>query len=163
MPLMLLLIGYGLDRLLSIRFIPVQIGLIVVAAICMKNFNMLQMVYKPFRFEEMTRELNFLKQNSITGNQLYVHNGARPAYIYYTQIHPDHAKWAQLDNAHLVWWDERYDTLAQNIQGKAAFIYTSISADDLNSCKAAIAKYMKEGLHIEDADTRCYVYIYTKE
>lgn len=163
MPIMLLLIGYGLEQALRIRIVIVQIVVVILAVITAKNHSMIKMLYQPYKNEQMTDELSFLKQHNISGKDVYVHNGARPAFIYYTQIHPDKQKWQQFNGAHLLMWDANYDSIAQHVTDTTAFIYTALGWDDVVGYKNTLNKYLKEIAQAENQDIRCYAYIYVKK
>ncbi len=161
MPLLLLLIGYGFAQLMNVRFVIWQLAIVLYGFMCIENFNMIKMAYEPWKMEELTEELAFLKERNIKGNQLYVHNGARPAFIYYTQIHPGREQWASLKDASLLSWDADYNALATQSPDTAAFIYTSLGFDELQGLKETVAKHKKLIDHKEDQSMRCYVYIYS--
>lgn len=161
MPLILLLAGYGLEQLMKLNKPVVYIPVIIIGVICIKNHNMLRMMWEPSQVEQMTDALDFVHQKNIhSGPQVYLHNGARPAYIYYTEIHPAKNKWADIKGGHLLWWDVNYDTLSANINQRSAFIFTSVSQEDLDGCKAAIRNHM----HATDSMDKqgCHAYIYVR-
>ena len=161
-PLFILLVGVGFDVALKPGFIPLRLALLIIAAICVVNYNSFYMLYKPFKNEQLTEELAFLKKNNIAGEQLYVNNGTRPAYIYYTQIHPQRQQWEQFKNAHLLWWDVNYDELAQHITEQSAFAYSALGNDELKNLRTITEKHLKLENYIENPAYRCYVYIYFK-
>jgi len=162
MPLLMVLLVYGLQQLLNLNLWPVFLVTVIVCILNGANHQNLDLFYKQMQFEEITSELEFVKQNGITGNQLYVNHGARPAFIYYTQIHPNKEKWKSLETAHLLWWDVNYDSLVANIHGKNAFIYTSISENDMNLFKEKLAKQMKVDTALDISWCRKYAFIYNK-
>jgi 4-amino-4-deoxy-L-arabinose transferase-like glycosyltransferase len=159
-PLFIILFGYGFEVLLKIRFAAVKVVFIIAAVICAKNNNKIEMLYIPYRFEQLTDELNFLKKHNITGSQLYVHHGARPAFIYYTQIHPKKQQWDQFKGAHLLWWDVNYDSLARHVNGRIAFIYTSLSKEELIESRRRLENDLDLETFMEEDYGRRYVYIF---
>ncbi|XZF16645.1 ArnT family glycosyltransferase [Chitinophagaceae bacterium MMS25-I14] len=163
MPLILVLAGCGLEMLMSIRFLLWQLLLAFVCAKAVKDHNMMRMIWEPLKVEEITEEMSYVKAHNISGAQLYVHNGARPAFIYYTTIHPKKDQWRSLLGAHLLSWDANYPQLAQQAPEQSAFIYTSISTDELKDRKADVAPYLNLKAYREEDDKRCYVYIYDKK
>lgn len=159
MPLFLLLIGYGMDRVMSIKSAYVYIPVIVIAAISIKNHSMLNMIWNRYEVEEITNAMKFSTEKGIVaGSQLYLHNGARPAFIYYTTIHPDRKKWDKIKDAHLLWWDVNYDTLSRNITQRSAFIFTSVSSEDMEGCKSAIRNYMHCTDSLDKPGAHAFVY-----
>ncbi len=143
MPLILVLIGYGFYTVLQMRFAAIRYVAVVVACIGLCLHNSLNVLWEPMQVEEITKGLAFIEKSGIRyGSQVYVHNGARPAFIYYTQIHPDRARWTPYANtAHMLWWSSGYDDLMSTGMKKIAFIATSISPADLGEKKETISHY----------------------
>jgi len=160
MPLLLILIGYGLEQVMSIRFVMPKVLVAGVALYCAYIFSSLNMLYKPHLFEQVTDEFSFLQKHGIKGSELYVHWGTKPAYIYYTEINPRRQQWQDLDNAHLVEWYTNWDSTVQSIHGRAAFIYTSLSLEDARNYNTQVKKYMALTDSLEIEDGRRYAYIY---
>lgn len=161
MPLMLILIGCGMEQLMKLNKTWIYVPVIVICAICIKNHNMLRLIWQTYETEQTTDAMKFVQEKNIhSGTQVYLHNGARPAYIYYTEIHPAKQKWDDIKGGHLLWWDVNYDTLSANINQRCAFIFTSISGDDFEGCKAAIRNHM----HATDSMDKqgCHAYIYER-
>jgi hypothetical protein len=161
-PLFIILIGYGFEIILKVKYRPLRVVFILMAVICVKNQNKIEMLWMPHRFEQITDELEFLKKNNINGSQLYVNHGARPAFIYYMQIHPERQQWSQFKDAHLLTWSTNYDSLASHVDGRVAFIYTALSKKELKDYRGIIENYLKLDRFIEEDNGRRYAYIYTK-
>ncbi|RYD58733.1 MAG: hypothetical protein EOP56_03865 [Sphingobacteriales bacterium] len=156
MPLLYVSMAYGFVRLLSnktLRFLAVSI-----AILCVFGYQRLDLFTQPFEQEEITRGLDYLNKKGVAGNDLYVVVGAEHAYLYYTEMHPDKDKWHAIRHAHLLSGGIDYDSLATNIQGKPAFLYT-IVFDSFEGKK-------KLDNHIQLTDSfateGCYVFIYCK-
>jgi len=161
MPLMLILIGYGMEQLMRVRFIAVPVIVVVLGVIGIKNHSMINMAWNRTEVEEITDAMEFAVAHDIqSGKQLYLHNGARPAFIYYTQIHPGKAKWKNIADAHLLWWDADYDHHARTALSPCSFIFTSVSPDDLANSRATIEKYNTQTDALEKQG--CHVFIYKK-
>jgi len=162
-PLFFLLFGFGMWQLMGLKFAWLRVLVVIVALICAKNNNMIEMAYRPYKFEELRAGLTFMKEHNISGEQLYVDHGARPAFIYYTQIHPGKALWKQFEGAHLLWWDISYDSIAQNINGnRVGFIFTAMTADGVINDRKTIEKHLKLESFTENVWDRRFAYIYTK-
>ncbi len=161
-PLIIILIGYGFEVLLRLRFAVTKVLLVIVAVICAKNNNKIELLYRPHKFEQITDEFIFLKKNHISGSQLYVNHSARPAFIYYLQIHPQRQEWAQFKGAHMPGWQVNYDSLASHINGRVAFIYTALSTEELANYRNILEKHLKLETFMQEDDGRRYAYIYNK-
>ncbi len=123
MPLLLILIAVGLEQLLKIRFALARVAILVMAVICIANYNAIKNFVKPMEREEMKQSLAYLKQRGINGNKLYVANLAVPAYVYYTSIHPEKDKWKTLTGGKTVEWGMNVDSLAQTWPPQAVMLY----------------------------------------
>ncbi|MDB5284574.1 MAG: hypothetical protein JWO06_3649, partial [Bacteroidota bacterium] len=124
MPLMLVLIAIGLQQLLSVKFIAVRLTVLAFAVICFINFNALKNFIYPMQEEEMKQSLQFLKQKNIRGDELYVQQLAAPAYIYYTQIHPQKQNWTFQSGGKLFEWYTNIDSLSKTFPKGAAVLYS---------------------------------------
>lgn len=161
MPLILVLIGCGFSTLMSIRFIPLQLLLVFFGIRAINDHSMLRpMIKEPYQFENLTEEFEFLQEHHLSGSQIYMHYGVVPAYKYYTEIHPARNKWAAMKGAHPVSWDVNRDSLAQQVARPVAFIYTSISKEELDTWKNDFGRHLAIDTFIEDETRRCFVYIY---
>ena len=164
MPLILILIGFGFEKLLQIKFVVLQVVLVLIALNAVRHFNMtLELIRQPNKDELITEALSFLKKNNISGNKIYVSHGSVPAFIYYTQIHPGKQSWSQFKDASFLKWDSNYDSLAQHAADTSAFLYTAISQEELQQRKTVLVKYMSCIDSIEQNWPRCYAYIYVKK
>jgi 4-amino-4-deoxy-L-arabinose transferase-like glycosyltransferase len=124
MPLLLVLIAAGLSRLFLMSRKWMSVVYIVLAIICINNFNAVgDVATGAMRYEEMKQSLHFLQQAKIDGPQLYVHHLAQPAFTYYTQIHPQHSQFAFLQNAHMLQWGMDYAALSREMPPHAALLY----------------------------------------
>lgn len=161
MPLILILIALGMDALLSIRYKIVALLPIAVGAVCIFNFSSLSLAWNGYESEQITDAVDFALKNGINnGNQLYLHNGARPSFIYYTTIHPDKNKWATVKDAHLLSWDANFDSLATTATSPCSFIFTSVYPEDLANTRKTIEQHLKETNKQEKQGS--YAYIYSK-
>ncbi len=161
MPIILLLaaIGVGLMLLHKRRYINWVAA--IIAFVNLYNHNMVHFIWDKLETEEITDALDFVMENGINnGNRLYLHNGAGPAFIYYTTIHPEKDKWRSIKNADRLSWDADYNGLAQWALSPSAFIFTSVYAADLADTRKKIEGQMKQVASIEKPG--CYAFIYSK-
>lgn len=165
LPLLLILIGYGFELFMNVRFAAWRFIMLVVTMICIVNHNSAsKMIRKPFSTEDFTAGLRFFKKEHISGRELYIHNGSRPALIYYTQIHPDKEEWAQFSDAHLLNWDANYDEIAGNATGRIGLIITSVYPDELARIRNAMEAHLTVVAKLDDQEKhRVYAYVYQKK
>jgi hypothetical protein len=108
MPLLLITLGYGVWQFMQLRFKAVQVLAIIGGIYIISHYNEFQFFYKPLITPEFTKGMEYLDKKGAKGNQVYVHDATRPTYLYYTQIHPNKEKWAHLQGANLLNWDDHY-------------------------------------------------------
>lgn len=162
MPLFLLLAGYGLDRLMTIRFWPVPVAVFLFCAKKVYDHSSVNMAWNRTETEEITDAMQFVIQKGIhSGEDLYIHNGARPAFIYYTQMHPDSSRWAKIKNARLLMWDADYESIAQSARDTTGFILTSVYPEELERTQAIFRNHLKEAARLEKPG--CHAFIFTKK
>lgn len=160
-PLLLVLLGLGLDvlcranyRLMPLVFVPV--GFYGVYA-----FSSVKMAWQRFESEEITDAMSFVIDHQINhGKQLYVSIGSQPAFIYYTQIHPDNSRWERLKDAQTPNWDADYANIGRQSDSVFACIFTSISIKELKEKKQALSQLNRPIASLEKQG--CYVYLYHK-
>lgn len=144
LPLILVLIATGLGRLFDLGNKYLTGILAIATCICFINFNALKFFIVPMENEEMKKDLDFLVSKHIRGNQLYVHNLAAPAYIFYTTIHPQKEKWRSLLGGKLLAWDTDYDALSLQWEDTTAMLYSWEDAPLYEKQQNAILSHNKE-------------------
>ncbi len=160
MPVLLLLIGIGLQQLVRYKLVGI-ITSIVLLIFAVLN-NPLQVIKHPLQHEQMTDALDYITQQKIGSEQLYVYTGAIESYRYYTQIHPDKNKWNNIQNARLVKDNiniEALHTIAAEQPGSSALLYT-IPFDSYFT-KSVFEKYSLIKRQYET--TGCTVFIFEKK
>ncbi len=114
LPLWLILIGLGFERLWQYRWRPLQAALVIVG-----GFNVVAMphnVMHPYNNQEITKGMAWLNSRGALGEQLYLHDAAVPAYIYYTELHPQKACWQPLLGAHRLSWEDDYARVTERVR-----------------------------------------------
>lgn len=158
MPLLLLLIASGLQQMMKIRFIAVKVVVLIAAAITMVNFNSFQLFWQRMDNEEITASMNFLKRKDITGFNLYVDDLARPAYIYYTTIHPRKDEWMEISDAHLLDWNCNYDSLGRIVQGKFGMLYCWATDAEISNAQVELQRSNHLVADTVVSGSRAYIY-----
>ncbi|RYD54857.1 MAG: hypothetical protein EOP56_17975 [Sphingobacteriales bacterium] len=130
MPLMLVLIAKGIDTILRRGILLLNFAVVIVSVICIVNFNRFDLYTHKMENEEMTLSMDYLQQNHINASQLYVHDIAAPAYIYYTNIHPQKEKHTSLAGATIMKWDTDYSALSASAGDTSAFLHSYVSNPD---------------------------------
>ena len=138
MPLLLILIATGLQQLLSFGPIFFRLVIVVFAIINVVNFNAIKNFVTPMQQQEMKTNLDFLLEKQITGKELYVEQLAVPAYVYYTNIHPQKLHWAYLLGADTLNYGVNFDSLSKTFPAKSAMLYSWNEERKINDQQRAI-------------------------
>ncbi|RYD58734.1 MAG: hypothetical protein EOP56_03870 [Sphingobacteriales bacterium] len=163
LPVLLLLILYGLSFLLYRRSILINVAILLLVLPCvyLSISNGRTEVYK---YEQLTEGLDYLNRKQITGPYTYIHHASGPAFIYYTQIHPRRNDLKQFDETAILPWYVNYDSLAWQMryvwknEKPVAFIYTNTSAEELAKRKNWLDNRIEEVGRLDREYIRVYVY-----
>ncbi|MBS1630328.1 MAG: hypothetical protein JST27_09740 [Bacteroidetes bacterium] len=122
MPCWLLLTGVGFDACLRWS----KRGWVLVVFIGMFNGSayLAERMLHPYPPDAITRGMNWIQERGGSGPELFVHHASVPAYIYYTQLKPDKARYTSLFGAHLLRWDDDYAQITSGINDTAYFLFT---------------------------------------
>lgn len=159
LPVVLSVIGYGFEMIMTVKQKPLRFVFISVALLCVIN-NLLHTIRYDSEKESITDALIFVQEKGIADSQLYLHHGAIPTFIYYTSVHPKSGRFRNLMNANCLAWDANYEKISSQISKRAAFIYTSIGSDELQSKKQVLENYLQ--LETKQEKKGSWVYIYRK-
>lgn len=157
LPVILVVLGYGFEMIMLVKQSFLRYIFILVALFCVVNNIRHTLTYNAER-ERITTVLTFVQENGIRGTDLYVHHGAVPGYIYYTQISPAAHKWWPLKRANTLVYFSDYAARASEIRGKTAFIYTSVAPDELQWRRQAVEKQLREIAKHEEKGGWAYIY-----
>lgn len=111
-PILLLIIAVGADMCIAAGRANVWKLAMAVILLFGMGSSLDSTLRKPWKYEELTSGLDFLKEKGLPGSNLYVYHSSGPAIKYYTTIHPDKAKWEQYKDADILQWSTLYDSLA---------------------------------------------------
>jgi hypothetical protein len=162
MPLLLILIGVGADLLFSVRFKAWRILLVITGLWFVYQHENIG-VTTSFVSEPITTALEFLRDRGIKGDKVYIHTGARPAMIYYTQMHPRKEQWSDFQSAHLLQWAANYEEISMNAEDRFAMVFTNVSSTEKDQTRIILGRHATETIKFEKPEVGCYVYIFSKK
>jgi hypothetical protein len=163
MPVLMILIGVGADLLFSIRFKAWRILFVFTGLwFVYQHENIGKMLTKPFVSEPITTALEFLRDNGIIEDKVYIHTGARPAMIYYTQMHPLKEQWSDFRSAHLLQWAANYEEISMNSNDRFAMVFTNVTSTEKDQTRIILGRHATETIMFEKPEVGCFVYIYSK-
>jgi len=164
MPLILILIGYGMNQFVQLPWKPLAIAgtavMLLFGMRTVRHHSMAQeMISKPKEVEPITDGMSFVMAHpGISAENLYLHNSARPAFIYYTQIHPERSRWARIRDAKLLQWDANYEAIGASIQDSMALIISSGPDEEIGQVKAAVEKHLVPAAMLDVWGCKAIVY-----
>lgn len=124
MPFYLILIGTGFGVLFQSRFALIKAAIVVIAIINFANHQALRHFVVPMEEEDIKKSLAYLQQQGIEGNALISHQYSMHAYTYYTVIHPDKEKYADIKGAGGFTWNTNLDSIALAMPNRFAVLYS---------------------------------------
>lgn len=159
MPLLLILVGYAMNMMMATRQVYQRALMIAACSVCLVNVSALRFLIVPLETEQLTDALQFVQDKGITdGKHLYIHNGAVPAFIYYTTIHPEKERYAAIRDAALLDWDKDYYYVAQQVPSPCAFVYTSLDDEELRQRKVKVASQITCTDSMDEKGSHAYIY-----
>jgi len=158
MPLLLILIAYGLDRLLQFRNHYFKVLVLAACAVCVVNVSAFRFFVVPMHSEQITDGMGLCIKNNIPGNAVFLHTGAVPQFIYYTTVHPDKEKWKPIANAHQLNWDVDWSKISGETSTPCAFIFTSIYEEELQRIRNILQQTLNETEKREEQGSYTYIY-----
>ncbi|MBS1622414.1 MAG: hypothetical protein JST83_00165 [Bacteroidetes bacterium] len=141
MPLLLVWIGLGLEALLSLRLSAMI--LLPVSAICLINYGQLHYLWQPLLVTEVTDCLIYMQQHSSANEKFYIEGSAVPAYVYYTEIHPDRGRWSALRGATCLPYAVDMDPVASAMPDSSMVLISYQEPDVIRSDMEALDRHMK--------------------
>lgn len=160
LPLLTLMIGFGVGWLSKIRTIIVPIILLYIGVDIMKNFNQFKLFHEFQGFHEITENFGYLKAHHAKGDQIYIHDACVATYAYYTEVHPDKDKWASLKGAHRMNWDTDYEVVTRDVKDTVYFVYTGGFPDEERKKRTSqIEQHMQQVDYFEKYISFVYMYV----
>lgn len=125
LPFTMILVGFGFDVLLKIKFRLVHFGAVAIGMYMLCLYNYAWLLLPKYQFNELTVCMDYVMDKGGKGNELYVDFASNDTYIYYTRIHPEKNRYASLSGAHLLHWNDQADRVATQVNTQNAyFIFT---------------------------------------
>lgn len=162
-PLILLVMAYGLQFVtanLSSGMKYVLTGALALAGI----LNAVQMLKNPFRYEQLTDGIQYVKQRNIPPKDVCFYHSCGAALHYYTEIHPQKKRWEDFGKADVLPWYTNYDSLAWQVKNvwkldrPVAFIFTNATMQEYHERDSALQHYLHPVARMEDTAVRVVVY-----
>lgn len=161
-PLILLVVAYGLQAIMAKSTSGMQYGLTGWLVI-MGTLNAAQMLKNPFRYEQLTDAIQYVTQRNIPPKDVYFYHSCKPALFYYTQIHPS-KKEENFRRSHILDWSTNYDSLAWQIKYvikpalPIAFVFTSETMQEYHMRDSCLQRYLRPIDRLEDTAVRVVIY-----
>ncbi|MBL7717971.1 MAG: glycosyltransferase family 39 protein [Flavipsychrobacter sp.] len=143
-PLMLALIGVGIQVLAQQRGRLVKIVAFTCCLICTVNVTDFKTLAVRTESEEITRNMDYALKWNITSENLYVQWSARYAFRYYTTAHPRRDQWNAIKDATVFTGFVNFDSLSATFKGRTAVLFGGEEWDLFVSQLDEINKNAKE-------------------
>lgn len=109
-PVLILIIGYGFAQYYYLKSSWLK-GFLIAAGVYAAGCNITLLSKEPFKYEELTEGMHFVQEHKIPGDRVYLYHSSVSSFIYYTIIHPEKDKWADIKNANRLIYETNYDSL----------------------------------------------------
>ena len=163
-PLFIILIGYGFYTVMRTNSSVAKIVCVIIGVYSASG-TIIKTVQSQFKFEQITDGLEFARQKGITGDYLYIYHSSVPAFLYYTDIHPEKASWKDMKNgASFLSWDTQYPSLSWEMKYSwlntlpVAFIFTNATREVSSLRAAEMSKYMTATGQLDKPGIRVFIY-----
>jgi len=123
-PLILIVMAFGAQNLLLRTKNYFVLVLLVVAVINVSNFKTWKILQGEYRKEEITKGFEFVKEPLQKGQSVFISHLTKPAFYYYTRIHPTAEKYDYLQRAKLLNWDSDLKQISTQQKDSVYFIYS---------------------------------------
>lgn len=167
-PVLMILIGYGFSWFAYLKSVPLKV-LLLVMTLYAAGCNIAELRKEPFKYEELTEGLAFLQEHELPGVAITVYHASVPAFIYYTTMHPQQDKWADIKNADRMSWYHNYDSLGWQMRHvwssrrPLGFVYTNTTKAEFDKRNNGIKKHMQELYRLDKPYIKAYIYIKPEE
>ena len=118
-PIVLLLIAYGVYTLFTVKSWWFRAVIIIIMLVNVYNHQNFKYLYDRFEIQEIHYALDKIEDAQLQKNKdpIWVHNGAVPAFIYYTEMSGQQKNYSSLVNqAKLLNWDTDYALLLGELE-----------------------------------------------
>ncbi len=167
-PVIIIIIGYGFSQFIYLKSAWLR-GLIVIAAVYAAGCNIAYLAEKPFKYEELTEGMQYLKDKKIPAAAISVYHSSVPAFIYYTTLHPAKEQWASIKDADKMAWYHNYDSVGWQMRyvwssrQPLGFLYTNFTEAEFKKHNDGIARHMQLVEKLDKPYIRAYIYIKPEE
>lgn len=144
MPVILIIMTYGVKVLLN-NGSWIRNGLVlVVEVICIVNFSETEYFFQKFEIEDFKTGLNIVQKEKIPSDHFHIGSMVAPVYIYYSKISPLKNRWPDLQNADIMKWNTNYDSLGKTFSNKDAVIYAQMDKEELSKQLNSFRRYASQ-------------------
>lgn len=123
-PVLFVLLAYGIEMLFRIKNKLIQFVVVIVLSFNVVNHQHFHYLFQKLEIQEIHYALDEIegRQPFKEYDSIWVHNGAVPAFIFYTEMSPKKHKYDGLINqADLLSWDADYKQLYSELSSGARF------------------------------------------
>ncbi|WP_276132354.1 hypothetical protein [Polluticoccus soli] len=162
-PLFMLLIGVGFEAALRINVREWKLAMVVLGVYCIAG-DISKSITTPYKYEQLTEGLNYTVQQGIRGHDVYLHHSSVPAFIYYTEMHPNRDRYRDLIGANRLGWDTYYPLLGFELKNKqpadrpVALLFTNATYTQSAAYAEQVRRYVPEIGRLEKDYIKVFVF-----
>lgn len=156
-PTIILLIGWGTQKILA--FSPKVLQWVVLAFLAIIIFNQSSFPYffNRFEIEELRPVLKYVKQHSSPDELKYVHYQAENAYVFYSQFYKEKGD-CHLENAVVGVWNDRVDQwFIDRKEEKIWFVFSHFEQQNIDAILSALDGKTQIKDHFKTTGASCYL------
>ena len=133
-PLVLIIIAIGFEKLMELSPKPLQYILIAMACIIVVNHTAHKYLKEKLEPDVIKPSIEYLKSTVSPEDQVYLFHKAVPAYKFYSELHDQKNKFA-FDNFQLGDWNNKPQDIVKSKSGKTYVIGLHLETSDLDYLK----------------------------
>ncbi len=162
-PILLIVVGYGFDRLLTLKWWPVQLLLLVVAGYSVWS-NAKQSLDMPYQYEQLTTGLEYMEEQGIPPEAISLYHSSVPAWKYYTRIHPNKERWSIYKKSDTLHWSTQYNLLAHDmryiwgIDKPVGFVFTNATQKETDERVGRVQWHLNLVKKKDTYPVKCFIF-----
>lgn len=169
--LLIVIVSYGFAQAFYTRYMIVKAVFFLLGLYIIKGCVQNALDARPFKYEEITVGMNFIQDQNIPEENVHVYWSTIPAFIYYTEMHPQKEHWQNIRNADRLGWDAIYHTLGEQWRAESTadstkrygLIFTNATEEQSSERHQRIHNNMDVAAKLEKPYVKAYVYKAFKE
>ncbi len=142
MPFILVLMGVGLNAIMSIKWPWLAVFIVPVSVVSLYRSQKLEVFKNRIEIDEMNVCIDFAHQKGVVDTNIYLPELYRPTLAYYKDIHPDKERRHTASQIQVLVFPYDFPEFRRSITQRTAFIYFWIEGSTLQWHRDSIYHYL---------------------